>query len=224
MVPKVQHAHEVMFVDHMLRMIEANAGFEGNIGIEAQVETATGLENVFDIAHSSARLETLVFGPADMSASLGLPTVTVGLPVPDYPGDHWHWVLERILVAARAADLQAIDGPYLSIQDLDGLREVARRARALGYDGKWAVHPSQLDVLNEVFTPAQDDYDKAEAILEAYGHALEVDARGAVVFGTEMIDEASRKMALRLAERGRAAGLVVTKTLDDFRKEWETTR
>ena len=220
MIPKVQHPHEVMFVDHTLRMIEANTNLDRRIGIEAQIETATGLRNVYEIAHSSDRLETLIFGPADMSASLGLPTVTAGLPMPGYPGDHWHWVLETILVAARSAGLQAIDGPYLLIKDLDGFREMAMRARALGYDGKWALHPGQVDVLNEVFTPTQDEYDKAEAMLDAYKHATEVDRRGAVMFGNEMIDEASRKMATQFAERGRAAGMKRKKTLEEFQKEW----
>ena len=219
MVPKVQHAHEVMFVDHLLRMIEVNTGLERRIGIEAQIETATGLENVNEIARASDRLETLIFGPADMSASLGLPTVTAGLPMPGYPGDHWHWVLETILVAARAAGLQAIDGPYLLIKDLDGFRDMAMRARALGYDGKWALHPGQIDVLNEVFTPSQEEYDKAEAVLEAYRHATEIEKRGAVMFGNEMIDEASRKMALQFAERGRAAGMERSKTLEDFQTD-----
>jgi citrate lyase subunit beta/citryl-CoA lyase len=218
MIPKVQHPDEVMFVDHMLRMIEIKIGLDEPIGIEAQIETALGLKNVWDIAHSSNRLETLIFGPADMSASLGLPTVTAGLPMPGYPGDHWHWVLETILVAARSAGLQAIDGPYLLIKDLDGFREMAMRARALGYDGKWALHPGQIDVLNEVFTPTQEEYDKAEAILDAYKHATEVEKRGAVMFGNEMIDEASRKMALQLAERGRAAGMRRQKQLEDFEK------
>jgi citrate lyase subunit beta / citryl-CoA lyase len=221
MIPKVQHADEIMFVDHMLRMIETNTGLDDRIGIEAQIETATGLKNVHAIARASDRIETLIFGPADMSASLGLPSVTAGLPVPGYPGDHWHWVLETILVAARDAGLQAIDGPYLLIKDLDGFREMALRARALGYDGKWALHPGQIDVLNEVFTPSQDEYDKAEAMLEAYQHATDVERRGAVMFGSEMIDEASRKMALRLAERGRAARMKPVRRHEDFRKDWE---
>ena len=220
MIPKVQSSDEVKFVDHMLRMIETNTGLEKRIGIEAQIETATGLKNVYDIAHASDRMETLIFGPADMSASLGLPTVTAGLPMPGYPGDHWHWVLETILVAARDAGLQAIDGPYLLIKDLHGFRDMAMRARALGYDGKWALHPGQIDVLNEVFTPTQDEYDKAEALLEAYKHATEVDRRGAVMFGNEMIDEASRKMAVQFAARGRAAGMTPAKKLGDFEAEW----
>lgn len=220
MIPKVQYAHEVMFVDHMLRMVETTNGIDKRIGIEAQIESAIGLENIFEIAHSSDRLETLIFGPADMSASLGLPTVTAGLPMPGYPGDHWHWVLERILIAARSAGLQAIDGPYLLIKDLDGFRAMAMRARALGYDGKWALHPGQIDVLNEVFRPTQEEFDKAQALLEAYRHATEVDRQGAVMFGTEMIDEASRKMAEQFVERGRAAGMEVEATLADFEKEW----
>ena len=111
----------------------------------------------------------------------------------------------QILVSARSAGLQAIDGPYLLIKDLAGLRTMAERAKGLGYDGKWAVHPSQLEVVNEVFTPSQEDYDKAEATLELLRHAHEEEDRGAVMFGTEMIDEASRKMAIQFAERGRAA-------------------
>lgn len=220
MIPKVQHAHEVKFVDHMLRMIETTLGLEKRIGIEIQIETATGLKNIHEIAHASDRAETLIFGPADMSASLGLPTVTAGLPMPGYPGDHFHWVLETILVAARDAGLQAIDGPYLLIKDLDGFREMAMRARALGYDGKWALHPGQVDVLNEVFTPTQDEYDKAESLLEAYKEATEVDRTGAVMFGNEMIDEASRKMAIQFAERGRAAGMKQQKRYADFKAEW----
>ena len=220
MIPKVQHAHEVKFVDHMLRMIETNIGLDKRIGLEVQIETATGLKNIYEIAHASDRMETLIFGPADMSASLGLPTVTAGQPMPGYPGDHFHWVLETILVAARDAGLQAIDGPYLLIKDLDGFREMSMRARALGYDGKWALHPGQIDVLNEVFTPTQEEYDKAEALLDAYKHATEVDRTGAVMFGKEMIDEASRKMAIQFAERGRAAGMTRERKLEDFQRDW----
>jgi citrate lyase subunit beta / citryl-CoA lyase len=221
MIPKVESASDVTFVDNLIRMAEESLGLEKRIGLEVQIETATGIRNIDQIASASERTETLIFGPADMSASLGLPTVTAGLPMPEYPGDHWHHVLSTILVAARHAGLQAIDGPYLLIKDLDGFREMAQRARALGYDGKWALHPGQVDVLNEVFTPSQEEFDKAEAVLEAYRHATEVERRGAVMFGNEMIDEASRKMAEQLSARGRAAGLAPEKTWADFRKEWE---
>ena len=221
MIPKVELATDVTFVDNLLRMVEENLSLENRIGLEVQIETATGIRNVHDIAAASDRTETLIFGPADMSASLGLPTVTAGLPMPGYPGDHWHHALSTILVAARHAGVQAIDGPYLMIKDLDGFRDMAHRARALGYDGKWALHPAQVDVLNEVFTPSQEEFDKAEAMLEAYRHATEVERRGAVMFGNEMIDEASRKMAEQLGARGRAAGLAPRTTWADFRKEWE---
>jgi citrate lyase subunit beta/citryl-CoA lyase len=216
MIPKVERASAVTFVDDLLRMVEDTLGLERRVGLELQIETAAGLTNIDAIATASRRAETLIFGPADMSASLGLPTVTAGLPMPGYPGDHWHHVLSKILIAARGAGLQVIDGPYLVIRDLEGFREMAERARALGYDGKWALHPGQIDVLNEVFTPTQDEYDKAEAILEAYAHATDVQRTGAVMFGSEMIDEASRKMAEQLAMRGRAAGLSRSRTLEDF--------
>jgi citrate lyase subunit beta / citryl-CoA lyase len=223
MIPKVEYASDVSFVDSLLRMIEETTGLEKRIGLEIQIETATGLRNIHDVAAESDRAETLIFGPADMSASLGLPTVTAGMPMPGYPGDHWHHVLSTILIAARHAGLQAIDGPYLLIKDLDGFRNMALRARALGYDGKWALHPGQIDVLNEVFTPSQEEYDKAEAMLEAYRHATDVERQGAVMFGNEMIDEASRKMAEQLAARGRAAGLEVRKRWEDFKEEWESS-
>jgi len=216
MIPKVERAGDVTFVADLVRMIEGTTGLDRPIGLELQIETATGLTNLDAIAQASERAETLIFGPADMSASLGLPTVTAGLPMPGYPGDHWHFVLSRILVAARTAGLQAIDGPYLLIKDLEGFREMALRARALGYDGKWALHPAQIDVLNDVFTPTQEEYDKAEAVLEAYRHATEEERTGAVMFGAEMIDEASRKMAEQLASRGRAAGLRRVRTSPDL--------
>jgi citrate lyase subunit beta / citryl-CoA lyase len=216
MVPKVESATDVTFVAELLRQIEEATGLEKRIGLEVQIETATGVTNIDAIAAASDRTETLIFGPADMSASLGLPALTAGLAMPNYPGDHWHYILSRILVAARSAGLQAIDGPYLVIKDLDGFREMALRARALGYDGKWALHPGQIDVLNEVFAPTQDEFDKAEAIVEAYEHATDVELKGAVMFGTEMIDEASRKMAEQLATRGRAAGMTRQKTLGSF--------
>lgn len=219
MIPKVETPSDVTFVADLLRMIEDTLGLGKQIGIEVQIETAVGLKNIHEIAAASGRIEDLIFGPADMSASLGIPTVTAGAPIPGYEQlDHWHHVLSTINIAARARGVQAIDGPYLLIRDLEGFRTAAMRARALGYDGKWALHPDQVGILNEVFTPTQDEYDKAEAILEFYRHATEVERRGAVMFGKEMIDEASRKMAEQVAARGRAAGMTRAKTVDDFVK------
>jgi citrate lyase subunit beta/citryl-CoA lyase len=216
MIPKAEYASDVLFVSTLLDQIEATLGLDKRIGLEVQIETATGITNIDEIATASDRTETLIFGPADMSASLGLPTLTAGLPMPDYPGDHWHFILSRILVAARNAGLQAIDGPYLVIKGLEQFREMSQRARSLGYDGKWALHPGQIDVLNDVFTPTQDEFDKSAAILEAYRTATDDQRTGAVMFGTEMIDEASRKMAEQLALRGEAAGMKRVKSLKDF--------
>jgi citrate lyase subunit beta / citryl-CoA lyase len=211
MIPKVQWASDVTFVADLLRMIEGNIGFPNRIGLEAQIENAQGLTNIDEIAAASDRLETLIFGPGDMAAAMGMPHSTVGQIVREYPGDHWHWILMRILVAARNQNLQAIDGPFAAIRDLDGFREIAVRSRQLGYDGKWALHPDQITILNEVFTPSQEEYDRAEDIIEAYQKATEDQKTGAVLFGDEMIDEASRKMAAVHAAQGRAAGLKRTK-------------
>ncbi|WP_049574153.1 HpcH/HpaI aldolase/citrate lyase family protein [Nonomuraea sp. SBT364] len=209
MLPKVQDPTEVVWLDTLLTQIEKTMGFEvGRIGIEAQIENARGLVNVDSIAGSSRRLETLVFGPADFMASINMRTLVVGEQPPGYEeGDAYHYILMRLLMAARMHDLQVIDGPYLQIRDVDGYRRVARRAAALGFDGKWVLHPSQIEAANEVFSPSQEDYDHAELILEAYEHYTTVEKRGAVMLGDEMIDEASRKMALVVAAKGRAAGL-----------------
>jgi len=206
MLPKAERATDVRMTAHLLGRAEDQAGLDREIGIEIQIETASGLARVEEIAEASSRAQTLVFGPADMSASLGMPALTAGLPQPGYPGDHWHHVLMRILVAARVAGLQAIDGPYLVVADLEGLRESALRSRALGYDGKWAVHPSQVDVLNEVYSPSREEYEKAAAMIGAHERAGR-EGKGASMFGAEMIDEASRKMAEVIVARGRAAGL-----------------
>ena len=213
MLPKVQSSTEVVWLDTLLTQIEKTMGLEvGRIGIEAQIENARGLVNVDTIAGSSRRLETLVFGPADFMASINMRTLVVGEQPPGYEeGDAYHYILMRLLMAARMHDLQVIDGPYLQIKDVEGFRRVARRSAALGFDGKWVLHPSQIEAANEVFSPSQEDYDHAELILEAYEHCTTVDRRGAVMLGDEMIDEASRKMALVVAAKGRAAGLSRTK-------------
>lgn len=205
-VPKVDTPAEVEAVERALARAEADGGVERAIGLELQIESATGLTNVDAVAAASTRTEALVFGPADMAASLGMPALSAGAPLAGYPGDHYHYVMMRILVAARAAGLQAIDGPHLLIEDLDGLREGAMRARALGYDGKWAVHPTQIEVLNEVFAPTAEEFERARAILAAQAGSV-AGGRGASRFGAEMIDEASRRMAERMVARGRAAGM-----------------
>ncbi|MFL6138526.1 MAG: HpcH/HpaI aldolase/citrate lyase family protein [Frankiaceae bacterium] len=214
MLPKVQSAAQVQWLDMLLTQIERTMGFEvGRIGIEAQVENARGLVAVDEIAAASPRVETIIFGPADFMASIGMRSLVVGEQPPGYDvGDAYHYILMRILMAARTHDLQAIDGPYLQIRDVDGFRRVAARSAALGFDGKWVLHPGQIDAANEMFSPAQEDYDHAELILDAYEHYTSEAGgrRGAVMLGDEMIDEASRKMALVVAGKGRAAGLTRT--------------
>ncbi|MGH3647887.1 MAG: HpcH/HpaI aldolase/citrate lyase family protein [Micromonosporaceae bacterium] len=216
MLPKVQTAAQVQWLDMLLTQIEKTNGLPvGGIGIEAQIENALGLVNVDEIATASPRTETIIFGPADFMASINMKSLVVGEQPPGYDvGDAYHYILMRILMAARAHDLQAIDGPYLQIRDVDGFRRVAGRSAALGLDGKWVLHPSQIDAANEVYSPKQEDYDHAELILDAYDYyTSEAGGKlGAVMLGDEMIDEASRKMALVIAAKGRAGGMQRTST------------
>jgi citrate lyase subunit beta/citryl-CoA lyase len=211
-LPKVSGPAQISWLDLLLGQIEqATGGEPGRIGIEAQIEDAQGLAAVDAIAGASPRLEALVFGPADFMASIGMRSLQVGAEPAGYTGgDAYHYPRMRILVAARACGLAAIDGPHLAIPDIDGLDRGARSAAALGYDGKWALHPTQIDVINQAFSPAQEEYDRAELILDAYEQATTVRGRGAVMLGDEMIDEASRKLALVAAVKGRAAGLTRT--------------
>lgn len=215
MLPKVSDASHVQWLDRLLTQIERATGLPaGRIGIEAQIEDARGMVNVDAIAASSPRLEALVLGPGDLMASINMKTLVVGEQPPGYTeGDAYHYILMRILMAARAHDLQAIDGPYFNVRDVEAFTRVAERSAALGFDGKWVLHPSQIEAGNAVFSPSQDDYDHAELILDAYEHSLG-EGRGAARLGDEMIDEASRKMALVVAAKGRAAGMARTKRFD----------
>jgi citrate lyase subunit beta / citryl-CoA lyase len=211
MLPKVQTADQIVWLDLTLTQIEKTMGLEvGAIGIEAQIENALGLVNVDAIATASQRTETIIFGPADFMASINMRSLVVGEQPPGYDaGDAYHYILMRILMAGRANDLQAIDGPYLQIRDIDGFRRVGGRSAALGYDGKWVLHPGQIEPCNELYSPRQQDYDHAELILDAYAYFTSEAGgkRGAVMLGDEMIDEASRKMATVIAAKGRAAGM-----------------
>ncbi len=209
MLPKVQTAAEVVALDLLLSQVEKKSGIPvGHIGIEAQIETTRGLINVEEICAASPRLETIIFGPADFAASMEMPVLTGGVAIPEYPGDHFNYVFSKILMAGRANGLQVIDGPFLKVRELDSLREFSQRTRVLGYDGKWALTPDQVVVLNEVYSPTQEQFDRAWDILDAYRKATEDDRSGAVMFGDEMIDEASRKMATKFVVRGERAGLV----------------
>ena len=206
-LPKVESPADVFFLDRLLGQIELAQGFPpGRIGIEVLIESAAGLQQVDEIARASARLECLIFGPGDLSASLGLGQLSIGTLESDYTADVWHYALMRVLVAARVNGLLAIDGPYAAFADLAGLERSARRTAALGFDGKWVIHPSQIETVNRMYSPDPATYARAEGILAAYRQATEGEGRGAVRYEGEMIDEATRKMAESVARRGRWLG------------------
>ncbi|HEX6349594.1 MAG TPA: CoA ester lyase [Candidatus Dormibacteraeota bacterium] len=200
-VPKVEGPEQVHFLDMLLTELGSSAG------LELQIETARGMENAGLIAGASPRVRALHFGPGDFAASMGIPGLGIGQAPAGYPGEFWHYFHARVVTAARAHGVHAVDGPFGAVRDLDGLREAAARAAMIGFDGKWALNPQQVEVINEVFTPGQEEFDRAQKLVEAYERATEVDHTGAVLLGEEMIDEASRKMAAGTVERGRAAGL-----------------
>lgn len=211
-LPKATSAAQVKALDLLLTQVEHNAGLEvGRIGLEVQIEDAVGLLHVAEIAAASPRLASLVFGPGDFMASLGMGGLNVGAQPDGYPADAFHHVLMSILIAARANGLQAIDGPYVAIRDVDGFRRSARLSAALGYDGKWVLHPAQVDAGNEVFSPKASDFERAQRIMSAYAQAIGQGqgSVGAIVVDDEMVDEAGVKLAAAILSRGRAAGMEV---------------
>ncbi len=210
-VPKVNHPGDIHFVDRMLDGIEAAKQLRAPIGIEASIETAEGLADVMEIAKASRRVQTLVFGIADYSASIGAKLVSISGHGENeseiYPGHRWHFAISRMVMAAKANGLLAIDAPFGHFKDLDGLRESTVIACALGCDGKWAIHPSQIDTINQVFSPSPEDIDRAAAILQAAG-AAEKEQRGAVAVDGRMVDQATVRLARRLYDQALQLGLV----------------
>ena len=166
LIPKAGSASDVYMVDCLLTQIEDNKKFKNKIGIECLIETALGMSNIKEIAKSSERLEALHFGVADYAASLRARTVIIGGLNPDYPGDQWHHGLSQLVMTCRAYGLRAIDGPFGDFNDKDAYIASAKRAAAIGFDGKWAIHPSQIDLANEVFSPPETEVNKAIRILE----------------------------------------------------------
>jgi citrate lyase subunit beta/citryl-CoA lyase len=194
-LPKVESARDVEDAAERLE------GLGVGTRLEAQIESARALVEVERIASSSARLEALVFGPGDYAASLGIPQLDLGGIDPGYPGDQWHYARSRIAVAAHAFGLDAIDGPYAALHDPKGLRESARRARLLGFTGKWAIHPEQIATCSDIFAPSVEELERAERLLATLRDA-EARGEGATTFDGVMIDEASRKLAESLVARG----------------------
>lgn len=203
-LPKCRGADQVRALDLVLTQAERLAGLApGRIGLEVQIEDAAGLLHVSQIAAASDRLETLVFGPGDFMASLGMGGLSVGAELAGYDADPFHHVLMSILVAARAHNLQAIDGPYVAIRDIIGFRASAAKSAALGYDGKWVLHPDQVAAGIEAFTPSPEQLERAQRIVAAHQEAALAPqgARGAIVVDGEMIDEAGVRLAQAILAR-----------------------
>jgi citrate lyase subunit beta/citryl-CoA lyase len=194
LVPKVGVPGDLYTVETMVSQIEEAMGFTHKIGLEALIETALGMANVEAIAATPGRLEALHFGVADYAASNRARTVVIGGLNPDYPGDQWHFALSRMTVACRAYGLRAIDGPFGDFNDPDGYILAAKRAAALGIEGKWAIHPSQIDMANDVFSPPEAEVTRARNIIKALREA-EAAGKGAASLDGKMIDAASERMA-----------------------------
>jgi citrate lyase subunit beta/citryl-CoA lyase len=198
LVPKVERPEDLHTLDTLLQSVEINAGLEpGKVKLEAQIETAKGLVNIDAIAHATDRLEALVFGPGDYAASVRMPQTSIGtMDEWDdvYPGHRFHYSMHRIVVAARAADLRAIDGPVADYRDEEGLRKSCLVARSLGFDGKWCIHPGQVETVNEVFSPTERELEWAEKVVSAYEEA-NLAGSGSISVDGQMVDAASIKMA-----------------------------
>jgi malyl-CoA/(S)-citramalyl-CoA lyase len=209
MIPKVGTASDVYAVDMLVTQIEQAKGYETRVGFSLLIETALGMANVEAIAGASPRNEALHFGPADYAASTGARTTNVGGANPDYAvltdpddeggravhwGDMWHYAQARVVVAARANGLRPIDGPLGDFKDPEGYRAAARRAAALGFEGKWAIHPSQIDLANEAFSPSDAEVAQARRVLEAMAQAAR-EGKGAVALDGRLIDIASIRQA-----------------------------
>ena len=194
LVPKAGTASDIYMVDCLLSQIETNKKIKNKIGIECLIETALGMSNIKDIAKSSSRLEALHFGVADYAASLRARTVVIGGLNPDYPGDQWHHGLSELVVACRAYGLRAIDGPFGDFNDADAYIMSAKRGAAIGIEGKWAIHPSQIELANKVFTPPESEVSKAKRIIDELDKAAK-EGKGAAQLDGRMIDAASARMA-----------------------------
>jgi len=203
---KVMTASDVHFVATLLTQIEENIGLEKTIGIEVLIEEAVGLQNIEEIAAASPRVEALMLGVADLSASLHIDLDKADSPQSAYPGDLWHYARFRLLMAARANGLDAIDGPFPNFRDEATYTEHAKSARALGFDGKWAIHPSQIAPALAVFTPSQAEVDKARRVRDAFLEAQD-SGLGAVVIDGQMADIASLRMLQPILDQADLFGL-----------------
>ncbi|MDA7748520.1 CoA ester lyase [Gammaproteobacteria bacterium] len=194
LIPKVGVQGDVYMVDCMVNQIEQERGLKNKVGLECLIETALGMVNIEEIAQSSKRLEALHFGVADYAASLRARTVVIGGLNPDYPGDQWHHGLAKLVATCRAYGLRPIDGPFGDFNDPEGYIDAAKRGAAIGIEGKWAIHPSQIEHANTVFSPPAKEVEKAHRIIEELAKAA-AEGKGAAQLDGRMIDAASEKMA-----------------------------
>ncbi len=212
-VPKAAAPADVHLVDGVLTQLEREHDLTaGSIGLELQVEDAAGVLDLRELLAASPRVEAVVLGPGDLAAALRLPTFPVGGQPDGLGTDIWYGVRTAMVLAARARGIQAIDGPYASVHDLDGFARAAVRGRAMGFDGTWVLHPGQIEVANRSYGVDLDAFERASDLIDAYASATDGDARGAVLFGAEMIDEATRKLAATTVVQGLAQGLQVRPT------------
>jgi citrate lyase subunit beta/citryl-CoA lyase len=205
-VPKARSARDVWWFDVLLTQLETKLGLSRRIGLEVLIEEAEGLANAAEIAKSSDRLEAIIFGAGDLSASLRARVDGNFDPVGEYPGDFWHFARTQVLTAARAAGIDAVDAPYPAYQDPEGYRRAATHASLLGFDGKWAIHPDQVTIANDVFAPTDEEIDEARRAVEVY-RASEAEGIGAIGQDGKLVDAAHMRLAQNvLHQASRARG------------------
>jgi citrate lyase subunit beta / citryl-CoA lyase len=199
-VPKVRSARDVWWVDVLLTQLEQKLGLTKRIGLEVLIEEAEGLVNAAEVARASSRLEAIIFGAGDLSASLRARVDGSFDPVHDYPGDFWHYARSQVLTAARAAGVDAIDAPFPAYLDPEAFRRSAVHASLLGFDGKWCIHPSQIAIANEVFAPTEDEIERAEEALATYGRS-QAEGVGAIGQHGKLVDAAHMRLAANVLDR-----------------------
>lgn len=206
LVPKVESAADVHFVEGLLAGLEADLELDRRIGLEILIETVRGMVEIREIVRASRRIEAVIFGPGDYSLDLGVARFEIGTADPRYPGHQWHWGMCEVANHARSIGAQAIDGPCVDFQDAEGYRALATSAKLLGFEGKWCIHPNQIPWATAIFTPTAEEIATAKRVIEAYTNAL-ASGRGASVFDGIMIDDATRKIAELIIERSAGVGL-----------------
>ncbi len=205
-IPKVKSAKDVWWVDVLLSQIEKRLHRARRIGLEVLIEEVEAMLNVEEIARASTRLEALIFGHIDYSASQGIDPTLAGNDLDTYPGDLWHYARNKVTIAARAAGIDAIDGPYLDFKNPAGYRRECVRSKASGMVGKWAIHPNQIDIANDVFSPAQQEVDRARKLDALYSEA-QANGLGAVAFEGKLIDVAVVRSARNIIQKADLIGM-----------------